>query len=205
MKRILFSLSLLACSAAHAQLFSNPSTVTPFATVQATGIVLDQVSGAQFAQRTGIDRCRLLLRVDTSPKYFRPTQPGHSIPWASDANVPVGAYRYNVWNTYVWDAGPMAPTKGQWSGASTDTDAIAKSDKAQRIASSSTSSSSSSSSSSSTVSTWNNGNGKTTTESTAETSVTINGKTYRTFKHELNTTPEPIEPQSYLDGAYYCY
>jgi hypothetical protein len=88
-----------------------------------------------------------------------------------------------------------------WSDTDSRTDQIASgSNVVQKIASSS---SSSSSSSSATVRSWSE-KGKTTTESSAESEVTVNGKTYRTFKHELKTTPEPVEPESYNGTVYYC-
>jgi hypothetical protein len=65
-------------------------------------------------------------------------------------------------------------------------------------------SSSSSSSASSYVSQWSS-NGKTTTETGTETEVTVNGKTYRTFEHDINTTPvSPQQPQTYNEWIILC-
>lgn len=197
MKRIAILIAAVACTPAFAQVFNNPSTVTPFAQVQANGVLIDNIAGADFAQRVASDRCIYVREVDNKPKYYLPPQPGHNLPFSADDYI---GKLSNGWGLYADTFVPQM-RKPLWSDTGLKTSQIASgSNLTQKIASSS---SSSSSSSSATVRSWSE-NGKTTTESSAESEVTVNGKTYRTYKHELNTTPQPVEPESYNGTVYYC-
>ncbi|WP_156992744.1 hypothetical protein [Paraburkholderia oxyphila] len=110
------------------------------------------------------------------------------------------------WQSSSFDRAPPFSAPAPWQGSSpgangrTDsmqTSAWANADGAtQNIASSANSSSASS-----TVNAWIDENGNATSETTAESTITVNGKTYRSYKHELKkATPPELQTRA----LYYC-
>ncbi|WP_156992279.1 hypothetical protein [Paraburkholderia oxyphila] len=102
------------------------------------------------------------------------------------------------WQSGSFDRAPPFSAPPSWQGSMPNasgqtstmhTSAWTNADSAtQMIASSATYSSASASS---TVNSWTDESEKTTTESTAESTITVNGKTYRSYKHELKRATLP--------------
>lgn len=164
---------------------------------QIAGAALQQSQQVQTPMRNS---CTPIIVQVSAPSYaYVEPKSGYAPKWKSDSfdrPAPFSATAsmgnsFPVANDRTGDMQSSA-----WSNADAATQKIAASSSS---AFSSSSSNSSSSSASSTVRSWNE-NGQGMTESTEETEVTVNGKTYKTFKHELK--PTNIEPQSSV--LYFC-
>jgi hypothetical protein len=110
------------------------------------------------------------------------------------------------WQSSSFDRAPLFSAPAPWQGSlpsahersnGMQTSAWANADSAtQKIASSAVSSSGSS-----TVNSWIDENGKMTTEATAQSTLKVNGKTYRSYKEALKkATPTALQTRS----LYYC-
>jgi hypothetical protein len=97
-----------------------------------------------------------------------------------------------------------APWQGSVPNAADKTDSMQTSAWTNADATTQTiasSANSSSASASSRVRSWIDENGKAMTETTTESTITVNGKTYRSYKHELKrATPPELQTRS----LYYC-
>jgi len=121
--------------------------------------------------------------------------------------VPESGYAPS-WQSSSFDRPPPFAASAPWQGsvpsASEQTSTMRTSawtnadSTTQKLASSA---SSSSANASSTVNSWIDESGKEATESTTESTVTINGKTYRSYKQELKRTTPPVVQTRAL---YFC-
>jgi hypothetical protein len=192
----LFAIGLFVCCAqANAQaVITNPAAVALSAQNAANALAVQQ-SVAANASRADTSSCVPLILVGQPEVFYIDPKEGHAPSWHSgnyDRSLP---FQAGTWSGEV-------PETIQNRTNSMQTQPWANSDATtMKIASTS----SSSASASSFVNQWSS-NGRTTTESQEQTEVTVNGKTYRTFKHDINTTPpEPtMEPQSYNERVILC-
>jgi hypothetical protein len=184
---------IVCCSHVCAQSFvNNPVAAAAAAQNVANTVAIDQ--SIAVVSRTDNTACIPMILVgDPQVVYIAPRE-GHEPSWHPE--------KYN--SAPPFQANTLPPSTVERNQSRTD------SMKAQpwensNAATMKIASTSSNSSSSSYVSQWSS-NGKTTTESSAETEVTVNGKIYRTFQHDIQTTPSPTpqEPQSYNERIILC-
>jgi hypothetical protein len=185
---------IVCCSHVYAQSFVNNPVASQAASQNAANAVAISQSITANASRTDSTSCIPMILVGDAQVFYIDPKEGHAPSWYSGKYDRSPSFQANTLPFGNVDSIQSRTERMQiepWSNGNVE---------AMKIASSS-----SSSSASSYVNQWSE-NGKTTTESTAETEVTVNGKTYRTFKHDIQTTPNqpPQEPQSYNERIILC-
>ncbi len=175
-------------------------------TTQQAGLIASEQSAAvgvailsaspSFLYRTATGPCEPLVIVQQPDLTFIAPQPGYYPSWKSDQYDSLPRFQADSVTSDTQNNNTNAmqaeAQSHPWESYDQSTPALAATTNDNIVANSS-----------SYVNQWSS-NGNLTTETNQQTEVTINGKTYRRFKHELDTTPIPYEAGSFNGGIVIC-